>query len=215
MAHRPCFLIAHPLASEDVQVFARVNSSGGRQLIDGTDFTATIDTAGQVTVTALAGAPAAGAWRVIVVAAKEIASFAEGLTVTMAQVTGLEDTLTALDARVTTLETLLPANASLPAGTTPVNAFEIQLPPASEILFARDTTTGLPITDPTKLPARAAYLLPAINRVGNDGALPTTPLPSPSAGALYTTAGVVLIPAAAISAAATRWRAASWGATGG
>ncbi|MDR3405601.1 MAG: hypothetical protein P4L99_24105 [Chthoniobacter sp.] len=188
------FVITHGLASEDVQVFARVNASSGRQLVDGTDFTAAIDSANQVTVTALTGAPATDAWRIMVVAAKEIASWASDLTVAIGQVTGLEDDLTAINGRLTTLETLLPANASLPTGTTPANSFQIQLPPAAEILFARDATTGLPITDVTKLATRGAYLLPAINTATTPGALPTTPLPAPTPGALYSTSAAVLIP---------------------
>jgi hypothetical protein len=187
------FVIPHPLASEDVQVFARANSSGGRQLVDGTDFTATIDNASQVTVTALAGTPGPDAWRICIVAAKEIASWASDLTVTVGQVTGLEDILTGLDARLTTLEEMLPASALLGADTAPVNGIKIELPTMSEILFARDAT-GVAITDPTKLPSRGAFLLPAISRADNDGVLPLTPLPAPSAGKLYTTAAATPIP---------------------
>jgi hypothetical protein len=189
---RTSFVIAHPLASEDVQVFARVNVSGGRQLVDGTDFSVTIDNSEQVTVTALTGAPSTEGWRICIVAAKEIASWNPELTVTIAQVTGLEDILTGFDARITTLEELLPATASLPDTLASNSSYKIELPPASEILFARDAT-GAAITDPTKLSSRAAFLLPAIHRTSNDGAL-LLPLPSPTANALYTSAAATLIP---------------------
>jgi hypothetical protein len=146
-----------------------------------------------VTITALTGAPATDAWRAYVVAAKEIASFAGDLTVTIAQVIGLEAELAELDGRISNLEDLLPANASLPNGVTPVNGFTIQLPQTTEILFARDGS-GAAITDPTKLPSRAPFLLPAVNTTTAPGALPTTPLPAPTAGALYTTTTATLIP---------------------
>ncbi|MEI9894236.1 MAG: hypothetical protein WDN28_10215 [Chthoniobacter sp.] len=74
--------------------------------------------------------------------------------------TGLVDDLAEFDTRITNLETLLPGTASLPAGVAPLDELKIELPPTSEILFARDATTGAPIIDATKLPTRGAFLLP-------------------------------------------------------
>jgi hypothetical protein len=189
------FVLAHSLATTDMQVFVKLNSAPGTQLIDGTNFTATIDNAGQVTVTAIGGAPAAAAWRIMLVAAKEIATWNPDLEINQSQVIGLEDRLDAMESAITTLQELLPGNASLPTGTAPANAFTIVFTPSSEILFAKDAN-GLPITDPTKLPtsSKPPYMLPALNTVTSLGPLPTSPLPSPAAGALYTTASPVLIP---------------------
>ncbi|HSI10714.1 MAG TPA: hypothetical protein VK961_01660 [Chthoniobacter sp.] len=191
-ASHTSFAITHLFASSDVQVFVKENGGARRQLVDGTDFTATIDTDSQVTVTALTGAPALDAWRIMIVAAKEITSWVDGLVLGMDHITGLEDALAGFDARIHALENLLPGNASLPAGLTPADHFIIQIPEASEILFARDTS-GVPITDPAKLPARAPYLLPAIDTVSTPSTL-ADPLPAPSTGTLYATAAATLIP---------------------
>lgn len=187
------FAIGHPLDSADVWVGVKLNNSPGTQLIDGTDFTATIDDAHNVTVTALTGAPATDAWRIMIVAAKEITSWAPDLHIAQNQVDGLESRLDGDEANIATLMALIPGTAIVPNGLAPANGYTIQLPPVSEILFARDAS-GAAITDPAKLPARPPFMLPAINRTsGTDGTL-ASPLPSPSAGALYATAVPTLIP---------------------
>lgn len=188
------FVLAHGFNTRDVQVFARINADGGRQLIDGTDFTATVDNAGQVTVTSRIGAPgpAGAAWRISVRTMEPADSFVPDLHLTEDQVDGLNDDLAAFDTRLRALEELLPGSASLSNGLAPADAFKIEFPEAGEILFARDAN-GAPITDPTKLPARAPYLLPAINRADITGGL-TDALPTPAVGALYSTTAATLIP---------------------
>lgn len=188
------FILAHGLNSTDVEVNVKLNSGSGRQLVNGTDYTATVDSPSQVTVTTLTGAPAADAqWRIMVIAAKEIASWAPDLMITQSQVDGLESRLMADEASIAQLLALLPGNASLPAGVTPTNGFTIQFTPTSEILFAKDST-GAAITDPTKLPTtgKPPYLLPAINTTSTS-ALPGT-LPAPSANMAYSTTAATLIP---------------------
>lgn len=187
--------LAHAFNTRDVQVFVRLNIDGGRQLIDGTDFTATVDDENHVTVTSLIGAPAAGdgRWRISVRTMEPADSFAADLTVTEDQVIGLNADLAGFDTRLNILESLLPGNALLPAGVSPISGLKIEFPQVSEILFARDAS-GAAITDPTKLPTtRAAYLLPAIHKTSDDGELPD-PLPAPVLDKLYVTTTGVLIP---------------------
>lgn len=186
------FDLAHGLATSDVFVFVRLES--GRGLVNGTDFSWTVNDDNHVTVTALTGAPAAGTWRISIMGGVDTPVWANDLMIAEDQVTHLPADLSALQASVNELLTLLPANASLPSGVAPINGFTIQLPATSQILFARDAS-GLPITDPTKLPTtgKPPYMLPAINRTDNLGPLPGA-LPAPAAGALYTTTAPTLIP---------------------
>ncbi|EDY16674.1 hypothetical protein CfE428DRAFT_5787 [Chthoniobacter flavus Ellin428] len=188
------FDLAHDLATSDVEVFVRIDGANGVQLKNGVDYSAAITDDNHVTVTALTGAPAAGTWRISVIGFVDTAVWADDLTIAEDQVTNLPTDLSALQTAVTELQTLLPANASLPSGIAPSNATTIQLQPFSQILFAKDAT-GAPITDPTKLPTtKPPFLLPALNTTTSLGALPTSPLPDPAAGALYTTAAATLIP---------------------
>jgi hypothetical protein len=113
------FPINHGLATEAVFVFARINASGGRQLVDGVDFSVVINSANEVTVTALAGAPALNNWAVIVMSAQTVGAFANGLTVTIGQVTGLEAVIDSLTASLATITALLPtAPPTIASGST-------------------------------------------------------------------------------------------------
>jgi len=186
------FSIAHGLDTEYVYVFVRENIDNGRQLVDGTDFRVNIFNSNSVVVTPVSSTPLAlSAWIAVVVSARTVAAWASGLRVAEGQVTGLTDDLAALSSRVSTLETLLPAAASSAGSTSsPTNAFTIALSPVNGFLFARDAS-GNPITDPKQLPARGAYLLPAINNASSS-ALPI-PAPSPYPNALYSVSGPVSI----------------------
>lgn len=162
-----------------------------------------------MTVTALTGAPAAGdgRWRISVRTMEPADAFIADLLIEEDNVNGLVADLAALDTRLTTLETLLPGNASLPASLAAASGYSIKFAPFAEILFARDAT-GAAITDPTKLPAsKPAYLLPAIHRVDNSGALPD-PLPAPRPMASGPPPRPRSSRSAATSAAATPRRAA-------
>lgn len=168
--------ISHGLDTEYVWVWVRENTNGGRQLIDGTDFTVTINNANEVTVTALDGAPALNAWLAIVMSANTVAHFANGLTVGIDQVTDLRDLLDAMGADITELQTLLPTNASL-ASTTAVEALTIVFPEKTEVLFTGET-------DPARLPARGPYLLPAVHKA-SPVVWTGTPLPAAAAESVW------------------------------
>ena len=177
------FVVAHGLASEDVFVFVRENHSGGRQLLPGTDFTVTIDSDSQVTVTALVGAPAADAWAIIVVSAQSVAAWANDLTVTPLQVVAgggypsLPSFMDNMGSRVTALEGILPSTG--PAATTSqASGITIALPKTKEVLFFRGDATklfGADGVDATLL-GRPQMFLPAIHKASptsyTTGALP-------------------------------------------
>ena len=185
------FAVAHGLASEDVFVVVRENHSGGRQLVDGTDYSATIDSDSQVTVTALTGAPATNAWAVIVVSAQSVAAWASDLTVTVPQVVAgggypsLSDFMDDIGSRVTTLEGILPSTG--PAATTSqASGITIALPTTQEVLFFRGDATklfGADGVDPTQL-GRAPMMLPAIH-AATPTSYTTGDLPAVAAGSLW------------------------------
>ena len=111
------FDVTHGLATEAVFVF--VDDAAGDQLVAGTDYRAKINSANDVTITALAGAPATGTWTVYVVGAQTVAAWASGLTVTIGQVTGLSAILASMAATIAGLEALMPtAPPQLANGTT-------------------------------------------------------------------------------------------------
>ena len=188
------FVVAHRLASEDVFVVVRQNLSGGRQLVDGTDYTATIDSDSQVTVTALSGAPATDAWAVLVVSAQSVAAWASGLTVTVPQVVaggGYPALSTFMDdfgARVTTLEAILPTTGpSATAAATQASGITIALPTTQEVLFFKGDTKGVFGTDGldlTKLGGRAPAMLPACHK-SSATSYTTGALPAAAADSLW------------------------------
>ena len=185
------FVVAHGLASEDVFVVVRENHSGGRQLVDGTDYSATIDSDSQVTVAALTGAPATEAWAIIVVSAQSVAAWASDLTVTVPQVVAgggypsLPDFMDNIGARVTVLEGILPSTG--PAATaSQASGITITLPTTQEVLFFRGDSTkafGANGVDPTLL-GRAPALLPAIH-AATATSYTTGALPAVAAGSLW------------------------------
>jgi len=187
-ASHTSFAIAHGLATEAVYVFVRQNVSNGRQLVDGVDFSVVINSADQVTVTALTGAPGVNAWAAIVMSAQTVAAFAEDLVLTMGQVTGLNAALTNLGNRLTTVEGLLPtgglsvANTAIDQGT-----FTIPIVPQKNVtLFLRDE-------DPAKLPARAPFMLPAAH---DASVTDTSVVPATTAGSVWknNSGGDLIIP---------------------
>jgi len=177
------FAVAHGLASEDVFVVVRENHSGGRQLVDGTDYSATIDSDSQVTVMALAGAPASDAWAILVVSAQSVAAWASDLTVTVPQVVAgggypsLQDFMDNIGSRVTTLEGILPSTG--PAATTSqASGITIALPTTQEVLFFKGDQTKVFGTDGLDLTllGRPPVMLPAVHKVSatsyTSGSLP-------------------------------------------
>lgn len=191
---RKDFILATGLNSEDVIVSVRENISGGRQLAAGVDYTATIDTANQVTVTALGAAPGIDAWTVIVLAAHQITRWAEGLTVTVPQVVAgdgypaLAAFMDEISQRVDTLENILPT-VTVGVVDATVGSIEIPIPETTEALFYRGDEK-LEIKDgklPTT-PRRAPSMLPAIHT-----AAAATSLPAPLPVATGTTPGTLWI----------------------
>ena len=188
------FAVAHGLASEDVFVVVRENASGGRQLVDGTDFSATIDSDSQVTVTALAGAPATNAWAVIVVSAQSVAAWASGLTVTVPQVVAgggypaLAAFMDDIGSRVTTLEGILPSTGP-GATTTQASGIDIALPETKDILFFKGTAAELKAAfgdtgADASLLGRAPLLLPAVHDASSTAHASGT-MPAPAADTVW------------------------------
>ena len=186
------FVIAHGLDSDAVFVFARENVSGGRQLIAGTDFSATIDNADQVTVAALTGAPDTDAWTIIVMSAQTVAAWATGLTVTVPQVVAgggypsLTDFMDDIGSRVTTLEEILPSTGPAATASAQASGIEIALPKTKEALFFRGDAAkafGTDGVDVTVL-GRAPLMLPAIH-VASATSYTTGDLPAVAAGSVW------------------------------
>ena len=184
------FVLAHPFGTDDVHVTARENVSQGRQLIDGTDFTARVLNADSVEVTALIDPPAVGGWTIFVRAMEPIAAFADDLEITTGQVAGLDDLLAAMQARLTTLEALVP---DAPPGIRDDGAdkpVEIKLPDKAEVFPGRFAGT----IEPAK--ARPGGLLPAVHDATVvDLVVPLT-LASENAGNVFVnnTGAAVLLP---------------------
>jgi hypothetical protein len=135
------FVVPHGLASEAVVVFVRENVAGGRLLVPGTDFEVAIDSANQVTVTALLDAPGTNGWRIVVLSALAASQWATDLTVTVPQVVAgsgypaLPDFMDSLSERVDTIEGLLGvAGAGGATETTPLSP--IGLVPVAEAIPA-------------------------------------------------------------------------------
>lgn len=174
------FTIAHGLNTEAVFVFARENADGGRQLVQGVDFSVVINSANQVTVTALTGAPASNAWAAFVMSAQTVAAFASGLSVTIAQVTGLQTQLDSLGGSVSSILSLLPTvTPASPTGSTgTTDAIDVTIPDTALLFPGRNlpAVQGGKV-DPATLP-RPAILPPAIHEATVNAL--TIPLPAVS-----------------------------------
>jgi len=186
------FVLATGLNSEAVFVFGRENISGGRQLVDGTDFSVTVDNDNQVTVTALTGAPATDAWVFVVISALTVAQWAADLTVTVPQVIegdgypSLPDFMDNTESRLGTLESLLPSISGLAAGTV-TGTLTIEIPTTAEVLFYRGAQSpfGEKGLDVSKLPSRGPYMLPAVHDSAADNATEVPASASGNAGKVY------------------------------
>ena len=185
------FAITTGLGTEAVFVFGRENHSGGRQLVNGADFSVTIDSDNQVTVTALTGAPAATAWAFIIVSAETVAAWANDLTVTVPQVLaggGYPSLTTFMDnigSRVSVLEGILPSTG-LAASTSQASGIEIALPKTQEVLFFKGDATklfGADGVDLTQL-GRAPLMLPAVHKA-TPTAYPSGDLPAIAADSVW------------------------------
>lgn len=168
--------------TRDVEVWGRESEDNGRQLVPGTDFTARIVDADSVEITALTGAPAEDAWAIYVRAAEPIATFAEGLTVSIDQVTGLEARLAALEGRVGTLEDYVPDNPPALPATGASNRVRLALPSLTTIFpgifpsgfdtaAALRTGAGL-LAAPRLLPAIHEATAASVSTILTGGALP-------------------------------------------
>ncbi|HEX4083283.1 MAG TPA: hypothetical protein VHY22_00120 [Chthoniobacteraceae bacterium] len=157
--------VTHGLDTEAVYVW--VDDIAGNQLVPGVDFTVKINSANDVTVTALTGAPSDGEWTVYVVSAQTVAAWASGLTVTIDQVTGLSAILAAMAATVAALQALIP--------TAPP---QIVAPGGGTLTIALPAVTGyVPMqTLASNGQPRPRALLPAQNTAVGDIAAGTFPL---------------------------------------
>ncbi len=197
------FVIATGLNAETVYVFGRENVSGGRQLINGTDFTVTIDNDNQVTVTSLTGPPDEDGWAFIIFSAHPLPVWAADLTVTVPQVIAgggypsLPDFMDQITDRVVALEAILPSTGPGAAASSTVGLVTV-IPEISEVLFYRGKNLDDLFTEDgvdAKLlnPRQAPPLLPAVH----DGTL-TDPMPDPlpaaAAGTVWVAGARTLIP---------------------
>lgn len=200
------FTLAHGLATDDTVVFGRLNTSGGRQLIHGTDFTVVFTNSNSCVVTVIGTAPATNAWVLTVMSEQTVEAFAAGLTVTIGQVTGLDARLLAVETRVGSLETLLPSG-TLTRPAVSGTAAEIEIPDNFVIYpnlrlgpdFDAGSIAALSAQLVRTFPAAAVRppgLLPAI-RDTSVTTFTSADLPgSPSVGNVYqnTGAAAVLVP---------------------
>ena len=182
------FVIDHNLNTDAVgAVLLRENFAGGRLLKDGTDYEVTFAGPNSLTVTLKDGVttPATDGLAVVISAATPTSIFAPH-THTIEQIVGLSTALENLAARVTTLESYIPANPPSVAALG-TSVLSIVIPKRGEILF----TTQI---DPTKLPARAPFLLPMVSGT-RCGTLDTVlPDPIQTAGVLWTLDSSRIIP---------------------
>jgi hypothetical protein len=170
------FSIPHGLDSLVTRTWVS-NRLTGAQLVEGTHYSVVNNSANEATVTALGDPPAEDAWLVVVMGLQSISAFATDLTIAMEQVTGLLAWQDAVGANLAQLNTLLPSQASVPAGTElSQGPFTIEFSEKKAVLFTAET-------DLAKLPLRAPFMLPAVH----DASVVTLPdpLPTPAAGSVW------------------------------
>ncbi len=157
----------HNLGTEAFHLTVRVNASGGRVLVLGTDYTIKISSGNEVTLDFPVGAPppAVNSLALVLSTAGPRSAFLAH-THTMAQILGLLDALAGVYARLEAIEDLLPTSvlARRESSTQPL---EIEIPEAtlffpSGRLPADFDPKSLDGDEPVVLP-RAPGLLPAIH----------------------------------------------------
>jgi hypothetical protein len=200
------FVVAHGLDSEVVFVFGRENISGGRQLVNGTDFEVHINDADQVTITSLTGAPALDAWAFRVFSAHTVAQWANDLTVTVPQVIAgggypsLPDFMDSTGERLQILEDLVLPGTPPPVANAAAVGLVTVIPEIAEIMHFRGTAEQMAAVwgeegvDASKLKAnRAPRMLSAVHDGTLTDPLPD-PLPAPAANTVWVAGARTLIP---------------------
>ena len=187
--------VAHNLGTTNVHVTLVDNTSG--EVLDPSDYTATVDSANQITFDSFTSAPSGGApVDGVISTAGPVAAF-QAHTHTIAQVTNLQTTLDSLGARITALEAMAPSTP-LTAADEPSYSESWDLPTYFEV-FPLLGTAGADIQAPssgrladldkTQLPTLVPTLLPAIHTTSAtalpvSGSNPSPPVPA-NAGTLY------------------------------
>lgn len=178
------FVINHNLGSDYLSCTARENWDGGRELINGTDFTIHYTNTNNARITF--PQPIAGNAVLVVIKTSDLAStWAPGVTWEVADINGLNDRLANLGQRVQTLESAVAINAastdtSLPA---PDVVAQWTLPTIAELYPFRgkldklDTLDGFDLTKVT----RPGGLFAAVHAA----TLETLPLPVPQPSLTY------------------------------
>lgn len=179
------FTIAHNLASEEIDVRVRENTSGGALLIHGTDYTVAITDDNNLDVTVIGSyaspVPASNALIITVADLAAEATFAEDLTVEIDQVNGLQTILDTLADRLTALEVKVPDGSNPPTSVSNGEALVIPLNPIFTVYPSIDTFTApnsgrlidLNVTD-----AQTGRLYPAVHDAAAEAL--TVPLLTPS-----------------------------------
>lgn len=186
------FTIDHNLDSAALHLTIIDNNAGGAALVNGTDFTWTVDSNNAITVTMLTGAPAVDALFAVITAAGSVEALNNHLH-TVEQITGLSTILDDLGGRLTDLEDRFPPDDTIQVPTV-TGTMVIEFPEMCEALFSGvDDLPADERVDAALLPKRAARMLPAVHDVSTTDPLPT-PLPAAAAETVWVSDRKVLIP---------------------
>jgi hypothetical protein len=135
------FEIDHNFDTESLHVAIRANTSGGRLLVNGTDYEVNFDSADTITITILdEAAPTSAEYAVVITSAGPVDVFQEH-THTVEQIVDLQDILDGLGLRISNLETLAPSGALSLAQDTGYSS-SWTLPKLFEVYPTKDTVEG-------------------------------------------------------------------------
>ena len=181
------FTIDHNLGTDALHITLHENASNGRRIAD-TEYTVAFADLNSLTITFpdQVDPPAADSLAVTITSAGPISAF-QAHTHTIEQIIGLVADMDSLRNRVTSLEAIVPNLGAVNSTASDSGAFTIPISTINEVLFLPASSSGVFADsgiDPTKLAARAPYLLPAVH-TANVGAMSALPLPGPAAGHVW------------------------------
>jgi hypothetical protein len=186
------FTFNHNLGTFALHVTVIENKDNGRMLERGAsgDYQVHLPNPNSLTVTMNGGVvPEENSLAIVITSAGPVSAF-QAHTHTIAQIDGLQTILDSLTSRVTVLEDTLPTTGLTVASADGSGTISIDLGKMAAVLFYNGAISGA--IDASKLPARGAYLLPAIH---GPTVLPLpSPMPSPTADSVWSTADSTLIP---------------------
>jgi len=194
------FVINHNLNTGYLRTSVRETASGGRELINGTDYTVVYTNTNSATIAFLLGAPATNAVLITIEGTQQPATY-QAHTHPIGEITGLQAALDAIGADIANINSrlgLTPLSTAVGATTAP--GITWKLPKFAEIFGARGTTdqVGLDLTsvDVAKLSAKGGGFFAAVHAVpGAPTALPASLTPG-TPGVLYQnqTGNTIILP---------------------